>query len=626
MTTAEASDGAPGDPAAPFDIGALLGPVRGRPLRRLPRLVADAIRLCWRAARREFVISMVLQAISGAAIAAQLLLARTVLGSVLAAGGRGRFGAILPTLAALALVSAVIVFAETARTEQQRLLAELVGQYAVNQVLEVAAFVDLVAYERPTFHNRLQRAIVNAEIRPLQMSSGVLGMASAVLSIVGIGGALLVLQPVFLVAVLSAYVPAWLLAMRASRVAHEFYAGQTERDRVRLYLRSLLVGKDEAKEVRAFNLSAYLRARHDGLHQERIDGLRAMVARRLRLGLLGGLLTSSLTAAAIALLVWLITTGRLGVAAAAAAAGGVVLLGQRLGGLTSSFGSLFESSLFLEDFTTFVDVMPPMIKARPTLSPPPRFSLLSVDHVSFTYPSRSEPSLRDVTMHIAAGEVVALVGLNGSGKTTLAKLLAGLYLPGEGVISWDGVDAASFDPDQLRERVAVIFQDFVKYSLSAAENIGFGRSERLGDREGIEAAARQSGAHEPISALRDRYDTRLGAQYYGGSDLSVGQWQRVALARAFFRDAPFIVLDEPTAALDPRAELELFDRIRELARGRSVLLISHRFSSVRSADRIYVLSAGEVVEHGSHSELLARDGLYAELFGIQAAAYGPSAV
>lgn len=626
MTTPDANPGVEGDPPSSFNIDELLGRVRERPLRRLPRLVADAIRLCWRAARREFVVSVALQAISGVAIAVQLLLARKVVGSVLAADGQGRFGAILPTLAALALVSAIIAFAATALSEQQRLLAELVGQYAVNQVLEVAASVDLLAYERPSFHNRLQRAMVNAEARPLQMSSGVLGMASAMLAIAGIGGALLVLQPVFLVAILVAYVPAWLLAVRASRVAHDFYVGQTERDRVRLYLRHLLSGKDEAKEVRAFTLSAYLRSRHDRLHQERIDGLRAMVSRRLRLSLLGGLLTSSLTAAAVAFLVWLITTGRLGVAAAAAAAGAVVLLGQRLGSLTSSFGSLFESSLFLEDFTTFVDVMPPMIEARPKLAPPPRFSLLSVDHVSFTYPSRTEPSLRDVSMHIGAGEVVALVGLNGSGKTTLAKLLAGLYAPGEGVISWDGVDAATYDPDQLRGRVAVIFQDFTKYFLSAAENVGLGRNERLGDRDAIEAAARQSGAHESIIALRDGYDTRLGAQYFGGSDLSVGQWQRVALARAFFRDAPFIVLDEPTAALDPRAELELFDRIRALARGRSVLLISHRFSSVRSADRIYVLSAGEVVEHGSHPELVARGGLYAELFGLQAAAYGPTTV
>lgn len=612
--------------AETFNLDDLFVPVRSRPLRRLPRLVAGSVRLCYQAARREFISSVTLQLLAGAALAAQLLLGRRVLDAVLASRTTGGFAGVVPELIALAVVSALVSFANMARGEQERLITELTSRHAVSQVLEVATAVDLLAFERPAFHNRLQRALVNAEIRPSQMAGGVVGILSSLFAIVGIGVALLVLQPVFLLLVVAAYIPAWLTSLRASRVAHDFAVGQTERDRARMYIRQVLSGKDEAKEVRAFNLGLFLRDRHDALLEARIVDLRTMVSRRLRLGLFGGLVTSSLTAAAVGVLIWLATNGRIDASGATAAAGAIVLLGQRLRGLANSAGSLYEGSLFLEDFTTFVEAMPAITAHKPTANAPARFSVLSVKDLSFTYPSREEPSLRHVSVHVGEGEVVALVGTNGSGKTTLAKLLAGLYPPTEGVVSWDGVDAAGLDADQLRAGVAVVFQDFMKYFLSAAENIGVGRHECIAETDRIVAAARQAGAHDYLAALRHGYDTRLGPQYFGGSDLSVGQWQRVALARAFFRDAPFLVLDEPTAALDPRAERDLFDRIRELARGRSVLLISHRFSSVRSADRIYVLADGEIAEEGTHAQLMARRGPYAEMFTLQASAYGYSEV
>lgn len=605
----------------PFNLDDAFASPR-RSVRRLPGLVVGSIRLSWRAARREFVASMALQLLSGVAVGAQLLLGRRVLSSVLSPSTQGDFGAALPSLVALAVVSAVVSFSALARTEQQRVLTELVSRHAVDEVLDVVTAVDLLAYERPSFHNRMQRAMVNAEIRPYQMATGVLGIASSLFAIAGIGGALLVFQPVFVVVVFAAYVPAWLASAKASRVAHEFSVEQTERDRSRAYLRTVLHAKDEAKELRAFDLGPFLRERHNRLYDAKIADLRTMVRRRLRLGLVGGLVTALLTAGVVAVLVWFVTEGRMTVASAAAAAGAVVLLGQRLQGLISGVGALYESALFLEDFTTFVAAKPALDEARAHATAPRGFRELRVQNVSFTYPSRREPSLRDVSLSLHAGEIVALVGPNGSGKTTLAKLLAGLYQPTSGAITWDGVDATTFDPDQLRSSVAVIFQDFVKYFMSVGENIGLGRHSRIADAEGIRDAARQAGAHDFLSDLVDGYGTRLGPQYAGGSDLSVGQWQRVALARAFFRDAPFIVLDEPTAALDPRGEFELFERIRDLAEGRTVLLISHRFSSVRSADRIFVLSDGAVIEQGNHLELMASDGLYAELFNLQAGAYG----
>jgi ATP-binding cassette subfamily B protein len=224
-------------------------------------------------------------------------------------------------------------------------------------------------------------------------------------------------------------------------------------------------------------------------------------------------------------------------------------------------------------------------------------------------------------MRISAGEVVALVGENGSGKTTLAKCLSALFTPTAGRILWDGADVRELDRKELRQQIGVIFQDFVRYQLTARENIGFGRAEAVDDLDAIAEAARQAGAHDYLAALPDGYETMLGKEFTGGYDLSLGQWQRVALARAFFRNASLLVLDEPTASLDARAESELFEYVQALARGRSVLLISHRFSTVKSADRIYVLHAGEIVEEGSHEDLVALGGRYAELFELQAAAY-----
>jgi ATP-binding cassette subfamily B protein len=241
--------------------------------------------------------------------------------------------------------------------------------------------------------------------------------------------------------------------------------------------------------------------------------------------------------------------------------------------------------------------------------------------VTFSYEGSRGPALRGVSLEIAPGEIVALVGENGSGKTTLAKVLAGLYVPQEGRVTLNGADTASTDRVQLHRSVAVIFQDFMRYALTARENIGVGCTERLADEEAVRRAARMAGTHDELARLPKGYDTTLGPTFAGGTDLSLGQWQRVALARALFRDAPFVILDEPTAALDARAEHELFVGMRRLLAGRSVLLISHRFPSVRMADRIHVMHGGKIVESGTHDELLAREGRYAELFTLQAAPY-----
>jgi ATP-binding cassette subfamily B protein len=602
-----------------FNVDDVLRPVTRRPLRRLPLLTARSIMLMWSAARRPFLLSASLQALAGLAIAAQVLVGRHLLHLVLS--NDPSFAAIAPALTVFVIVTALVAFAGVGRTEQQRLLSEFVASHATDKVLEVATSAPLIAYETPGFHDRLERAKTNAVIRPMHVANGVIGLCSAGFAVAGIGAALFVMQPVFLTLVAMGYVPSWLASVVAGKAMHDYATAQTERDRRRMYLLMTLTGKQEAQEVRAFNLGGFLRAQHDRLYNERIDGLRTVVRRRVRLGLIGALLTSLVTAATLAALLWFVTSGRMTVAAAGASAGAIVLLGHRLQALASAAASLYEGSLFLEDFTSFVDSHTAIEAARPTAGAPTRFSTLSVRDVSFAYPSRRQPVLRGVSLEIHAGEVVALVGENGSGKTTLAKLLAGLLQPDAGTIAWDGTDTAAWEPYSLRQSVAVIFQDFIRYHLTAAENIALGRHERHDDGSAIAAAARRAGIHQQLLALDDGYGTRLGPQFFGGSDLSVGQWQRVALARAFFRDAPFVILDEPTASLDPRAEAALFADIRSLCQARSVLLISHRFSSVRTADRIYVLRDGQVIERGTHDELIAFDGYYADLFRLQASSY-----
>jgi ATP-binding cassette subfamily B protein len=590
-------------------------------VRRLPRLARRALTIVWAAARHDFLLSTAMQLVGGLGVAVQLLLGQRALQTLLnASRGGGSLADVVPWAIAVAVIAALLFFANAVQRERQQILGELVSRHVEERVLDVAAAVRLEAFEAPDFHNRLQR-VRSAGHQSMNLVYGLSGLAGAAIGVGGVVIALLALQPILIPLLVLVFLPAWLVASRRSEAFYRFFWRMTPRDRERMYVASLLGDRDAAKEVRGFGLAPHLRARYARLYEERLDELRRIARRQLWYSLSANLATGTVLGATLLLVGWLTLSGRVALAQAGIAVAGVAVAGSRLAQAGYSAGALSEAALYLDDYIKFLDLLPKAIAERPTAPAPSGFRRLRVEGLSFTYPSGKTPALRDVSMEVRRGEVVALVGENGSGKTTLAKLLAGLYSPTAGRILWDDVDIGTVDPEQLRRAVAVIFQDFLRYHLPARDNIGLGRYQAIDDLSGIQRAAYHADADGFIKDLRSGYDTMLGPEFVGGTDLSIGQWQRMALARAFFRDAPFVILDEPTAALDPRAEHDLFERIRALLEDRTVLLISHRFSSVRSADRIYVLDQGKVVENGTHDELVAAHGLYAELFALQAKAY-----
>ena len=462
---------------------------------------------------------------------------------------------------------------------------------------------------------------------PMLIVNGVTQLIPAGLQLVGLTVALGRVNPILVPFVLFALVPTLVALDSMNALRHHFMVGMSLLERKRSYLLSVLMNRESAKEVIAFGLAPFFRQRYVSLTEKLIVEKKVTANKRIRLTRLSGIASLLTTLLSFAILLALYRNGRVSLGATGAGFYAIRTMNDRTNSISWAIGGLHESSLFLDDYESFTALAETFKANRPTDSAPASFDHLRADNVSFRYPGSSRDVLRNVSMSLRRGEVVALVGENGSGKTTLAKLLAGLYRPTDGVVSWDDLDTATVDPDDLRRGVSVIFQDFVRYFLTAAENIAVGDVSRLDDRAAIIDAARHSGAAEFIERLPNGYDTSLERHLEGGSDLSVGQWQRVALARAFFRGAPFVLLDEPTSALDARAEHDLFERIRTLLAGRSVLLISHRFSTVRTADRIVVLHRGEIVEEGTHDSLMTTGGRYAEMFTLQAQAFtGPNPV
>lgn len=619
----------PHDAARSYTVEDLVRPVdrRGR-LRRTPRLTLDALRLVRRASPRNLLAMFVLQLASGGAVAGLLLIARRIMQELIAVSQGAAASGLYVPLGAFAAASIVVATLNAFAMHQQRLLVELVARHAFDKIISVGSTADYRLLETPEFYNQLQRAEGSGNYRIASMVTGVSQLLSALLTTVGIAVVLVLLSPLLLLFVLLAAIPALLAAIVNSRQNYAFEYAMTAESRERAYVMNLMTSRSAAKEVRLLDLGPHLRRRYAALTDERLRQLRVFLRKRLKVTLLGAFASAIGLAIALGSLVVLLADGHIGVATALTAGIAMQQLAGRLTAITGSVAQLIESGLFLDDYHSFLEIAPSTTpdatEARASAARGPAagpFNSVALDGVSFSYPRAAKPALQDVSLEVKPGEIVALVGANGSGKTTLVKLICQLYRPQAGRVLWNGSDAATLPAAAIADDITVLFQDYLAYHLTALENIVFGRIEREEELDEAVAAARRAGAHDFLESLPQGYRTRMGLEFEGGHELSVGQWQRLALARAFFRDGSFLILDEPTASLDPRAESELFTQMRDLSAGRSVLLISHRFSSARSADRIYVLDGGRIIESGTHAQLVAQAGHYAELFNLQAAAY-----
>jgi ATP-binding cassette subfamily B protein len=596
----------------------------GRSLRTLPSLLITAFRLVWTASRARTLLLLGVQVTSALSLFASVLVVDQALDAVLQMGsGDASLGsAVLPIVLLAVLIGLTTLFSAVG-TLEERVLGEMVERAVWRDVLHVCQAVDLRAFDDPEFYDQASRVEENAAWRTRHVVRTLVNLAGDVLGVVAATVGLLAIAPLLAPPLLLSGVPLLFASRLAGRREFAFSVQQQPRHRHRDYLQDVLTHRAEAKEVRAFSLSARLGQHWEANYAAYLSDLNRHVRHLIRLSLAGGLGSALLTAGALLLALLLVARGDLDVAAAGAAVVAVRLLGGRVSSASRGLSALLEASLFLQDLQEFSRRVGAGTNIPSISLPaaPDRFREVAVDGVSFTYPDAESPALSKVSLRIHRGEVVALVGENGSGKTTLAKLLANLFVPDGGAILWDGADLRQYDADSVRRRIAVLFQDFVRYQFTAHVNIGLGRADEELDETTVRDAALRADADGFLTALPAGYQTMLSKEYVGGTDLSMGQWQRVALARAFVRDAPLVILDEPSASLDPRAEYDLFERIRALFTGRTVVVISHRFSTVRSADRIYVLANGSVIEEGNHDELMDRHGVYAELFELQASAY-----
>lgn len=501
------------------------------------------------------------------------------------------------------------------------LLSELFTNATSVRLMEHAATLDLEDFEDPDLQDKLDRARRQTMGR-MNLMGQLFGQVQDAVTVVTFAIGLLVYAPWLILLLAMALVPAFVGESHFNALGYSLNFQWTPERRQLEYVRQMGASVETAKEVKIFGLHRFLIARFRDLAERFYAANRALARRRAVWGTVLAALGTLGYYVAYAYIVWRTLRGDFSIGDLTFLAGSFRRLRQLLEGLLVGFSQIAWQALYLDDLFSFFEIQPEIRSpANPVPVPRPIARGFVFESVGFRYPGAERWALRDVSFELRAGEVLALVGENGAGKTTLVKLLARLYDPDEGRILLDGRDLREYDLDELRRNVGVVFQDFVRYHLTAGENIGVGRLEAMHDQARIRKAARRAMADEVIEALPHKYEQMIGRRFRNGVDLSGGQWQKIAIARAYMRDAQVMILDEPTAALDARAEFEVFQRFKELSDDRTAVLISHRFSSVRMADRILVLAEGTLEASGTHAELMAQRGRYAELFELQAAGY-----
>lgn len=501
------------------------------------------------------------------------------------------------------------------------LLANKYTRHVSIQVMKHASELDLTAYEDPIFYDRLERARVQATDR-LVMIQSIGRLELQFITAMGWSVAVMLYSPWLMLLLIAAVLPAFIGETHFAFLGYAKNFRQTPIKRQLDYLRQAGATKEAAKELKLFNLSRFFTDRFaklsDIVYEQDVD----LARKRLRIGSILSIISTGGYYGAYAYVIWRTLLGKWGIGTFYFLTAAILNASSNIQQVLSTLSGIADQALFLTDLLAFFE-MKPTIQSKPNAIPAPRPVRQGFEfrNVSFVYPGTERLVLDHLNFRLSPGERVALIGENGQGKTTIVKLITRLYDPTEGEILLDGVDLREYDLEDLYREIGVIFQDFMRYEMTARENIAVGKIEELEDLRSLQTAAKKSLADEVIARLSRHYDQMLGRRFEGGVDLSGGEWQKIALARAYLRNAQLLILDEPTAALDARSEYEVFQRFAELTTGKMALFISHRFSTVRMADRIIVLESGRIAEEGTHELLTRMGGRYAEMFELQAASY-----
>jgi ATP-binding cassette subfamily B protein len=630
-TRGPVEDPSPGGPSTPGPKG-LASLTRG-----LARRVGEsfgfwrysrrAVALVWSTSRPLTLTLAVLTVLAGLLPAGAAYVGKLIVDAVVAAlaaqtaGVSPDYAHVLLLVALEGALVAGLAGAQRGIDFAQSLLRVLLSQRVNILIVEKALTLELAQFEDSEFYDKLNRARQEASSRPLSLVSRTFSLARNGVSLVSYAALLLQFSPLAVLILVVGGLPVFIAETRFSGDRFRIFRWRSPERRMLLYLEIVLAREDHAKEVQLFGIGPKLLGRYKDIFKLLYDEERSLTIRRDSWGFALGLVSNIAFYAAYA---WI----------AIATIRGAISLGQMtmyllvfkqgqsaVSNMLTAIGGMYEDNLYLSNLYEFLE-QPPRVAGGTAVAGRDTRDGIRFEHVSFTYPGADRPAVEDVTLHVRPGESVALVGVNGSGKTTLIKLLAGLYAPTSGRIFYQGTPLEDWDPAVLRSRIGIIFQDFNRYQLKVGENIGVGDVEAFDDAARLAEAAEKGRAAEFIETWAERYETPLGRWFNNGQELSGGQWQRIALARAFMRGgADILVLDEPTAAMDAETEAEIFEHFRSLTRNKISILISHRFSTVRRAEKIVVMDAGRIVEQGSHEELVALGGRYARLFELQAQGY-----